>query len=105
MATLSDLSFPHFRANRRRRFTRKWGLVASGDLGAVICFPDRVKENVQLHPFGFKVSFCNLQRYFVQESATPVVRAASLHVSTTAMSKEIDLKVTVHLMVFTSGSG
>ena len=48
MATLSDLSFSHFRGNRLRRFPRKWGRVGSGDLVAASCIPDRDKENVQL---------------------------------------------------------
>ena len=39
MATLSNLSFPHFRGNRLRRFPRKWGRVASGDLVAASCIP------------------------------------------------------------------
>ena len=42
-ATLSDLSFPHFRGNRRRRLPRKWGRVASGGLVAASCIPDRDK--------------------------------------------------------------
>ena len=41
MATLSDLSFPHFHGNRLRRFPWKWGRVASGGLVATSCIPDR----------------------------------------------------------------
>ena len=43
MATLSVLSFPHFRGNRLQRFPRKWGRVASGGLVAASCIPDRDK--------------------------------------------------------------
>ena len=43
MATLSDLSFPHFPGNRLRRFPGKWGRVASGGLVAASCIPDRGK--------------------------------------------------------------
>ena len=48
MATLSDLSFPHFAGNRLRRFPAKWGRVASSGLVAASCIPDRDKEIVQL---------------------------------------------------------
>ena len=37
MATLSDLSIPHFPGNRRRRFPGKWGRVDSGGLVAASC--------------------------------------------------------------------
>ena len=48
MATLSDLSFPHFHGNLLWRFPWKWGRVASGGLVAASCVPDRDEENVQL---------------------------------------------------------
>ena len=41
MATLSDLSFSHFRGNRLWRLPRKWERVASGGLVVASCIPDR----------------------------------------------------------------
>ena len=50
----------------------------------------------------YQLAFCETFRL----NSPPVVKAASLHVSTTAMSIEIGSKNTVDSMVvFTSGSG
>ena len=62
------------------------------------------KENVQLYPFGFKVISAIFGVTWSKSRRVPVVRAASLHVSTTAMSNEISWKDTVDSMVvFKSG--
>ena len=42
MATLNDLSFPHFPGNRG-------GRMASGGLVAASCVPDQDEENVQVY--------------------------------------------------------
>ena len=44
VATLSDLSLPHFPRNRLWRFREKWGSMAGDVLVAVTCIPVRDKR-------------------------------------------------------------